>query len=164
MRRAVEADLAGAATLAARLVHMHHDLNPHRFITAPRIEEGYLRWLGTQIKDPEAVLFVGVDPGNRVIGYALGRLEPRNWMELLDAHGKLHDIYVDDAVRAKGLGARLVRAVVEGLREKGAPRVILTTAWQNERARSLFESIGFRPTMVEMTLEFDEAKPPAHTG
>ena len=33
------------------------------------------------------------------------------------------------------------------------PRVVLGTAAQNERARRLFERRGFRPTMIEMTLE-----------
>lgn len=159
VRPAQQADLRGAAVLAARLVRMHHDINPGRFITAPGIEDGYQRWLGTQLADPNAVLLVGVTPDNTVVGYALGRLEPRNWMELLDAHGKLHDVFIDDSVRTRGLGARLVRGVVEGLKARGAPRVLLTTAWQNERARRLFASIGFAPTMVEMTLEWDALKP-----
>jgi len=33
------------------------------------------------------------------------------------------------------------------------PRVVLGTAAQNENARRLFDQRGFRPTMIEMTLE-----------
>ena len=39
------------------------------------------------------------------------------------------------------------------VREQGVPRIVLWTAAANPRARALFESEGFRPTMVEMTKE-----------
>lgn len=154
VRPAVADDLPRASVLAARLVRMHHDYDPGRFIKGgSRLEEGYERFLRAQLDDADAALFVAVTPDRSVVGYVLGRMEPRNWMELLDAHGKLHDIFVDDEARKHGVGAKLVGAVVEALKSKGAPRVLLTTAWQNDRARRLFESMGFRPTMLEMTLE-----------
>jgi ribosomal protein S18 acetylase RimI-like enzyme len=37
--------------------------------------------------------------------------------------------------------------------DRGAPRVVLGTAEQNEPAQRLFERLGFRRTMVEMTRE-----------
>jgi RimJ/RimL family protein N-acetyltransferase len=30
------------------------------------------------------------------------------------------------------------------------------SAWQNERSQALFRSLGFRPTMVEMTKELTD--------
>jgi hypothetical protein len=42
---------------------------------------------------------------------------------------------------------------VEWLRGRGAPRVILWTAAQNDAAQTLFTTLGFRQTMVEMTME-----------
>ncbi|HVE71847.1 MAG TPA: GNAT family N-acetyltransferase [Thermoanaerobaculia bacterium] len=44
-------------------------------------------------------------------------------------------------------------AAIAWLRERGAPRVILGTAAQNHVAQSLFRRIGFRDTMIEMTME-----------
>ena len=46
-----------------------------------------------------------------------------------------------------------MREVVRILTEKGAPRVVLMTAVQNEPAQRLFERMGFRTTMLEMTRE-----------
>ena len=43
--------------------------------------------------------------------------------------------------------------VLAELRERGAPRVVLHTAVQNTAAHKLFESAGFRRTMLEMTCE-----------
>jgi hypothetical protein len=36
---------------------------------------------------------------------------------------------------------------------RGMPRVLLWTAPQNDSARRLFDRLGFRQTMVEMTRE-----------
>jgi RimJ/RimL family protein N-acetyltransferase len=41
------------------------------------------------------------------------------------------------------------------LRDLGAPRVVLTSAWQNQAAHALFRSLGFRETMIEMAKEMD---------
>jgi ribosomal protein S18 acetylase RimI-like enzyme len=47
----------------------------------------------------------------------------------------------------------LLDAALTWLRERGAPRVVLSTAAQNETAQRLFEKLGFRRTMIEMTRE-----------
>jgi len=47
----------------------------------------------------------------------------------------------------------LVRSMLEHLRARGAPRVVLMTAWANGNARVFFEKLGLRPTMVEMTAD-----------
>jgi len=46
-----------------------------------------------------------------------------------------------------------VRAALEWLESRGAPRVVLMSASRNEGAQRLFERLGFRRTMVEMTRE-----------
>ena len=52
-----------------------------------------------------------------------------------------------------GLGEALLSQAIDWLRGQGMPRVVLGTAAQNENAKRLFERLGFRPTMIEMTLE-----------
>jgi ribosomal protein S18 acetylase RimI-like enzyme len=51
------------------------------------------------------------------------------------------------------VGLALAEAVIARLRALGAPRVVLHTAVQNAAAQRLFERLGFRRTMVEMTRE-----------
>jgi ribosomal protein S18 acetylase RimI-like enzyme len=46
-----------------------------------------------------------------------------------------------------------MEAAIEWLRDRGAPRVVLGTAQRNEAAQRLFERLGFRRTMIEMTRE-----------
>jgi ribosomal protein S18 acetylase RimI-like enzyme len=76
-----------------------------------------------------------------------------SWKELRDACGYIHDIAVDESRRRAGVASALIEAAVEWLRQKGAPRVILGTAEQNEPAQRLFAGLGFRRTMIEMTRE-----------
>lgn len=156
VRRLLPADLPAAAKLAARLVRLHHEYDPLRFMSIEPLEAGYERFLRSQIDREGVVLLVAVaSRGGEdiVVGYLLGSLEDRNWSDLRDACGKIHDIYVDETVRRQDVATRLVEDALGALRDLGAPRVLLMTAWQNEPARRLFARLGFRPTMIEMTRE-----------
>jgi ribosomal protein S18 acetylase RimI-like enzyme len=147
------ADLPAVGQLAGRLVRMHHDLDPKRFLHLSNPETGYARYFASEMKKEEAVLVVAEGDDGAIVGYAYGRLEERSYNELLDSCGKLHDVYVDEGVRGHGAGEGLVREVIARLGKMGAPRIVLLTAVQNEAAQRLFERLGFRTTMLEMTRE-----------
>jgi ribosomal protein S18 acetylase RimI-like enzyme len=150
VRRAEPADLPEAAALAARLVHMHHDVDPGRFFLPDEVAMGYAHWLRQELGRREAVILVAVQD-NVVVGYAYGTLEGRNWNALLDRHGAIHDLYVSESARQCGTGRRLIDALVRELERLGAPRCVLSTMVSNTAAQRLFASAGFRPTMIEMT-------------
>jgi ribosomal protein S18 acetylase RimI-like enzyme len=160
VRAAVRADMPKVARFAAELVRFHHALDPHRFMCFEPLEPPYERWLTGELASPGAVIIVAEQHGSAeqgaepaIVGYAYGRLESRDWNNLLDACGALHDIYVAETARRLGAGALLLEAVTARLRALGAPRVVLHTAVQNASAQRLFERLGFRRTMIEMTLE-----------
>jgi ribosomal protein S18 acetylase RimI-like enzyme len=161
VRAMTAADLPAAARLAGKLVRMHYELDPLRFLHLPNAEAGYERYFAGELKSDRVVLLVaertsdGGASGERIVGYAYGRLEPRSYNELLDVCGKLHDVLVDESARGHRLGEALVTEVVRRLTERGAPRVVLLTAVQNEAAQHLFKKLGFRTTMLEMTREAD---------
>ena len=163
IRAARREDLRAASILAAQLVRMHHAYDPLRFMTSERLEEGYERFLGTQIDRPDVALLVAVlrrGDDETIVGYILGSLEDRNWSDLREECGKIHDVYVDESVRRRGVASQLVEAAVASLATMGAPRVVLMAAWRNDAARRLFERLGFRSTMLEMTRE----TPPRQTA
>jgi GNAT superfamily N-acetyltransferase len=153
IRRAEAHDLPALGRLGALLMRTHHDFDPQRFMdpgTEPA--DGYAWFLGKQLKDEDAVIFVAEQNGS-VIGYVYAALEPVSWKELRDACGFIHDILVTEPHRGEGTATALMNAAIEWLRERGAPRVVLGTAEKNERAQRLFAKLGFRRTMVEMTRE-----------
>jgi ribosomal protein S18 acetylase RimI-like enzyme len=122
------------------------------FLPDEPLEAGYAWWLGKELRNRGAIVLAAASRG-RVIGYAYGRLEPRDWNTLRDACGVAVDLWVEPAARGAGLGRRLVEALVEALEGRGAERVVLNVASRNPEARKLFRRLGFRPTMLEMARE-----------
>lgn len=150
IRPATTGDVPRLGELAGALVRFHHEIDPSRFLPADGVEEGYGKWLGREANNPDAVVLVAEENGV-VVGYAYGRYEGRNWNDLIDAHGKLHDVLVEPAARRHGAARQLVDEVCARLKARGARRIVLSTAVSNLPAQALFEGLGFRPTMIEMT-------------
>ncbi|HEY4118618.1 MAG TPA: GNAT family N-acetyltransferase [Byssovorax sp.] len=150
IRPAVAGDAARLGELAGGLVRFHHATDPRRFLLMPDVERGYGKWLGREAQRDGALVLVAAQ-GDEIVGYGYATLEARDWDMLVDAHGALRDVFVDDAHRRAGVGARLLDALLAELDHRGAPRVLLSTMVDNEPAKALFASRGFRPTMVEMT-------------
>jgi ribosomal protein S18 acetylase RimI-like enzyme len=154
VRPARPEDLPAVSLLAAELVRLHHRLDSQRFLLVEPVEKGYQWFFARELKRKGALILVAEDDADgRLLGYAYGTLEDRNWNDLLDACGKLNDLYVDPSARRHGAGRALVTAMFAALKAKGAPRVVLLTAWKNPEAHAFFEALGFRRTMLEMTAE-----------
>ena len=153
IRSARQEDLEAMAILAGKLVREHHGYDARRFLLVESVERGYGRFFAGEVKDAEAVLLAAEAPDGTIAGYAYGRMEARDWNNLLDACGYLHDVYVDESWRKQGVARALCEAMFSRLEALGAPRVVLMSAWPNHGAQSLFRSLGFRETMVEMTRE-----------
>jgi GNAT superfamily N-acetyltransferase len=152
IRPATRGDEPALGRYGGALMRQHHEFDPLRFIRSDQPEAGYGRFLVSRLEGPDHVVLVAERAG-AVIGYAYAGLEPTSWNDLRAACGYLHDVFVDPAARGSGAGGRLVRAAIAWLEWRGAPRVILMSAARNDGAQRLFERMGFRRTMVEMTRE-----------
>jgi len=160
IRRAEPRDASTLGCFGATLVRAHHAFDTQRFLMpASRLEEGYAHFLGTQLAEEDVAIFVAERAG-AIVGYVFAGIEPRSWKELRDVAGFIHDVVVDPDARGVGVGTRLIETAAAWLVTRGAPRVMLWTAEQNRDAQRLFEQLGFRRTMIEMTRE----APPARTG
>jgi ribosomal protein S18 acetylase RimI-like enzyme len=158
IRPATAADIPAIGRLGALLVRTHHDFDAKRFIAATsHTERGYGSYLGTQLETPDVVVLVAERDG-AVVGYTYAGLEGHDYMALRGPAGALYDIVVDPAHRGTGIGRMLLDATLAALAARGAPRVLLSTAEQNEPAQHLFARAGFRRTMIEMTRELDDAR------
>ena len=152
IRTAEIADLPAVARLAGMLVRQHHAFDAQRFLLIGDVEAGYVRFLRGELGNPAARI-LAAESELGVVGYAYARLEPRDWNNLLDACGALHDIFVDEAARRQGVARALLESVRAWASSRGAPRLVLHTASKNAVARQFFASLGFRETMVEFTSE-----------
>jgi GNAT superfamily N-acetyltransferase len=153
IRRAEPRDAASLGELGIALMRTHYAFDERRFLEPTQADAaGYARFLASQLGDDDAIVLIAEQQG-RIVGYVYAALEPLSWKDLRDECGFIHDLLITDAARRQGAGEGLLNAAIEWLRECGMPRVVLGTAARNESARRLFERRGFRPTMIEMTLE-----------
>jgi GNAT superfamily N-acetyltransferase len=153
IRPATESDAPSLGRLGALLLETHYDFDQNRFM-APHANtaEGYAWFLRSQLKDKDVVVLVA-ESAETIIGYVYAGLEPRSWKELREASGFIHDVVVEESSRRMGVARLLLEAAIEWLRAQGAPRVMLWTAEPNAPAQRLFNRLGFRRTMIEMTRE-----------
>lgn len=147
--RARTEDIPGAAKLGAEIVRLHHRTDPERYFLLDNLEAGYAGWLEQELERRNAVVLVA-KRGAAVVGYAYGAIEERDWGVLLDQHGALHDVCVAEPERRSGIARALVARLMGELEALGATLLVLRAMVQNEPARRLAESFGFRPTMLEL--------------
>ena len=153
IRRADAHDVPELGALGTALMRAHYAFDAQRFLEpGGGDDDGYARFLGSQLDEDGSIVLVA-ERQRRIVGYAYAAIEPLSWKDLRGECGFVHDLLVADAARGAGIGEALLDAAIEWLREQGMPRVVLGTAAQNETAQRLFKRRGFRPTMIEMTLE-----------
>ena len=152
IRPASKSDQVALGRLGAALMRQHNASDPRRFILTDRPEEGYGRFLVSQLANPDMLVLVA-GRENEVLGYVLAGLEPTSWRDLRGPCGFIHDVYVHESARRQGVGQSLLRAAIAWAHSKGRTQVVLWSKSGNDRAQRLFAKLGFRQTMIEMTLD-----------
>ena len=163
IRTAVKSDQDALGRYGGALMRQHHDADPRRFIQVEHPEAGYGRYLVSQIGVSDTLVLVAESAG-QVVGYVYADLEDIDWKDLRGPCGYVHDVYVDEEARGQGAGRALMRAALEWFHAQGATQAVLLTKTGNHHAQQLFASLGFRPTMTEMTLDWDAAPPAPERG
>ena len=152
VRPAKPSDQDALGRYGAGLIRQHHAADARRFIQVEHPEAGYGRYLVSTLADPDSRVMVAESEG-QVVGYVYADIEGTSWKDLRGPCGYVHDLYVDEGARRRGAGRALMRVAIEWIRSKGRTQIVLFTKTRNEDAQRLFAALGFRPTMLEMTLD-----------
>jgi ribosomal protein S18 acetylase RimI-like enzyme len=112
---------------------------------APDAREDTYAELDVALQEGIAVV---AEDGGEVVGFAAGVLRG----PLL---GEVTELYVTPSSRRRGLGAQLLRAILDGLRERGAEFVNVGVGPENAAARSLYEGAGFRVEQLRLIADAD---------
>jgi ribosomal protein S18 acetylase RimI-like enzyme len=153
IRPAAADDWPRIGELAELLVRTHYAFDSSRFVHPDALRAAdYIARLREEIDSGHAVVQVA-DADGAVAGYVFAGVEPESWKELRHEAGYVHDLVVDEAHRHAGAGRALVESAIAWFAARGVTRVMLSTAPANAGARRLFRRLGFRDTMIEMTLE-----------
>jgi len=157
IRSATADDWPRIGELAEMLVRTHYAFDDARFMH-PDLLRGhvYTARVRDEVGQGQSMVQVADDDG-RVVGYVFAGIEAGSWKELRHRAGYIHDVVVEDAHRHQGIARALMTSAIEWIAAQGVAPVLLWTAPQNIDAQRLFVSLGFRPTMIEMTL--DAVKP-----
>lgn len=154
IRAATADDREPLGRWGAALMRQHHAADARRFILTERPEQGYGRFLVSQLDDADTVVRIAERAGEAV-GYLYGSLEPLSWRDLRGPCGFVHDVFVAESARGQGAGRALMAEALAWFRAHGTTQVVLWSASGNAGAQRLFATLGFRPTMTEMTLDFE---------
>ena len=132
-------------TDAGAIAHVHvatwrttyRGMVPDEFLDALDESAYEARWRRT-INDSGIRVYVA-EEGGGVVGFASGGRERAGDPEF---SGELYALYVLDSAQRRGHGRRLVRAVVDGLREMDLADMIVWVLRDNTGARHFYEVIG----------------------
>ncbi len=78
--------------------------------------------------------------------------EERDWST---PYGYLYQVWIWDEFQGQGLGEAAMRALEAKLKEIGLPRLRLHVFAFNERARKLYEKMGYETTNIVMVKELE---------
>ncbi len=149
-------EFAEAGILGVRLVRFHHALDPGRFTLCEGGEAAYAETLKASITTltSSIVLLARDRTDRRSLGYLYGQLQEAEFDATIGACGHLHELYVGDEARHRGVGKALLGAFLSRARIIGSRRIVVMVASANIAAQDLFSLGGFAPTMLEMICEF----------
>src|SRR6476619_4382232 len=111
VRPAVQQDAESIAEFALRLFAQHRAYDADRFADL-RNKEGAARYYMSRAQADDAAVLVA-DMDGSVVGFAYLEYERVDYIDLLENAVWLHDLYVDDSARGKGVGKMLMQAAIE---------------------------------------------------
>ena len=97
--------------------------------------------MGSQLENPNTHYVIAVEE-DRIVGYA-GLLAPRG-LETAE----VHTVTVAEGYRRRGIGRRMLVALLEEATARGATEVFLEVRVDNPSAQDLYRSLGFEPVGV----------------
>jgi GNAT superfamily N-acetyltransferase len=135
IRRATPADAPAIAAVQARAWrHAYADIvAPERM---PTVEQQAPRWIAHMDYGGEVHVW---DQDGRVVGFATAGPARHDASE-----GELYAIYVDPPAQGAGVGAALLAAGEQALRDAGHDEAVLWTFEANGLARAFYERHGWR--------------------
>ncbi|HEY0910233.1 MAG TPA: GNAT family N-acetyltransferase [Bradyrhizobium sp.] len=143
--------------MVEQVCSFHEKLDPAKYGFLPDPAEMYRGWLTSRARDARSVFLVADvsrDEQAHLVGFLIGTIEREIPIYRIDEFGFIHDLWVEENYRHEGVGRQLVSAAIERFGELGVPQVRLDVAYHNDPARGLFQTCGFRPTVIEMVHEF----------
>ncbi|MHB1988539.1 MAG: GNAT family N-acetyltransferase [Acidimicrobiales bacterium] len=103
------------------------------------------------VAEPVVAASPGAARGAGAVGLVHGLVHPSTWATTPSCY--LEDLYVDPASRGSEVARELIRAVAAEATLRGATKIYWHTQEYNGRARSLYDQLAHRTSVVVYELE-----------
>ena len=150
IRRAEEKDIGAVLRLLSQVLEIHAAIRPDIFIS------GSTKYTAEQLKrmflDENWRIFVAVNDGNEVLGYAFCYLREPAFVTTMHLRKSffIDDLCVDEACRGQHIGEALYRYVLEEARKLGCADVALNVWEGNDAAMRFYQKMGMKPKETQM--------------
>jgi ribosomal protein S18 acetylase RimI-like enzyme len=148
VRPAAAADIPEIVEIWGELAFHHAQLDDS-FIPSPRWQEEYRYFIRALLGRDDALAVVAVLDGG-VVGYGVGRISVLPGFFARRRRGYIHDVVTRKSYRRRGIGRRLVGALLAWMRRTEVGSVELTVAVRNEDAVAFWKEMGFITYMHHM--------------
>lgn len=176
IREATAADTEPLTPLIRAALQEQAEAAPHRYTPTPDFEMQFRRWLGKLFEDPRSIVLIafpspktlsgnppqiaGARPipdstpltAKTILGYLLASVQKSAPIFHPPEYALIHHLYVLPAYRRLGVADRLVAGAVKVFSDMDIPQLRVETYAHNAPARHFFESVGFHPATLSMTL------------
>jgi len=152
IRAGTVGDIPSVLPMVAKTIAFHDALDPARFGAVPNAGQRYDGWM-QRLAGSDTGVFLVADEQGELAGFVLGQVQDDYAMYRLGRYGFIHELWVEEEQRRKGIGKALMLAALSRFRTAGVPQVRLDTAAKNEAAQRLFKACGFRSSTIEMLAE-----------
>ena len=154
VRPATPDDVPGVVPMVERLAALLAERDRAKYEPLPQLGDMYRSWLAARATDARSVFLVAEREPSRLVGFLIGTVEREIPIYRLREYGFIHDVWVEPDYRNEGLARQMVTLAAERFRAIGVRQVRLDVLTGNAPAKALFQSCGFRASILEMLLEF----------
>lgn len=155
IRKAIEKDIPKISDLLSQVLEIHAQIRPDIFI--PGTTKYTHDELAEMFKDDKKPIFVAVNEGDEVIGYAFCVLKEQPFSNNMIPFQSMYidDLCVDKNARGMHIGQALFEYVKQEARERGCYEITLNVWEGNDSAKYFYEKMGLTPqkTQMEYTLK-----------
>lgn len=154
IRKAENRDIHAVLRLLSQVLEIHAAIRPDIFVsgstkyTQPELEALF--------RDENTPVYVAVDEGDRVLGYAFCVLKQPPFANTMRPRKTffIDDLCVDETCRGERIGETLFRFALKEAERLGCSDVTLNVWEGNDAAKRFYEKMGMKPkeTLMEYRL------------
>jgi ribosomal protein S18 acetylase RimI-like enzyme len=161
IRHAEPSDIPSLLPMIAKTCALHQSWDAAKYGSVPHPEQQYYNWLASLLKNQRNLCLVACEKesdaiaSQKLIALLIATVEREIPIYSLREFGFIQDLWVEPEYRHMGIARQMLEHALAHFTKIGIKQIRLDTASANDFARSLFTSIGFRPSRIEMLLELE---------